>query len=69
MGKKIQIEFSPHAMQELEQLKEGTDATSYAQVLRTALRIYGWCMDHQQESRKIYAKGTDEQVVYELLLP
>lgn len=69
MGKKIQIEFSPQAMQELERLKAGTDATSYAQVLRTALRIYSWCMDHEQENRKIYAKGSNEQVVYELLLP
>lgn len=69
MGKKIQIEFSPHAIQELEQLKKQTDATSYAQVLRSALRIYSWCMEHQQENRKIYAKSTDEQVIYELLIP
>lgn len=69
MGKKIQIEFSHNAMEELERLKESTDATSYAQVLRTALRIYGWCMDHQQENRKIYAKDAKDRVVYELLLP
>lgn len=69
MGKKIQIEFSPNAIQELEQLKEQTDATSYAQVLRTALRIYSWCVEHQQDHRKIYAKSADEQVIYELLIP
>jgi hypothetical protein len=69
VGKKIQIEFSPNAMQELERLKEQTDATSYAQVLRTALRIYGWCIDHQQMNRKIYAKDADDRVIYELLLP
>lgn len=69
MGKKIQIEFSPQALEELERLKNNTDATSYAQVLRTALRIYGWCMDHQLDHRKIYAKSGDEHVIYELLLP
>lgn len=69
MGKKIQIEFSNNAMEELERLKAITDATSYAQVLRTALRIYSWCMDHEQQERKIYAKDADDHVIYELLLP
>lgn len=69
MGKKIQIEFSQNALQELERLKSRTDATSYAQVLRTALRIYGWCMDHQEHNRKVYAKDSEDPVVYELLLP
>lgn len=69
MGKKIQIEFSPTAIKELDRLKAATDATSYAQVLRTALRIYSWCVDHQQHDRKIYAKDDNKQIIYELLLP
>lgn len=69
MGKKIQIEFSQNAMEELERLKQDTDATSYAQVLRTALRIYGWCLDHQQQNHKIYAKDAEDRIFYELLLP
>ncbi|WP_054948719.1 hypothetical protein [Numidum massiliense] len=69
MAKKLQIEFSDKSMGELERLKAGTDATSYAQVLRTAVRIYSWCMEHQQQNRKIYAKDANGQVIYELLLP
>lgn len=69
MKKKIQIELSDHAMEELEWLKANTDATSYAQVLRTALRIYGWCLRHKQQNRHVYAKESDGRTVFELLLP
>ncbi len=69
MGKKIQIEFSPNALHDLEQIKEITEATSYAQVLRSALKVYSWCILHQQQGRKIEAKKPSEPVIYELLLP
>lgn len=69
MGKKIQIEFSPNALKDLERIKAATEATSYAHVLRSALKVYSWCIDHQHQGRKIEAKNPSEPVIYELLLP
>ena len=49
---KNQIEFSPSSFADLERLKAETEATSYAQVLRSALKVYSWCISHQQQGRK-----------------
>jgi hypothetical protein len=39
VGKKVQIELAPSSFADLERLKAETEATSYAQVLRSALKV------------------------------
>ncbi|MBO2532589.1 MAG: hypothetical protein CW342_06780 [Thermoactinomycetaceae bacterium] len=68
VGKKVQIEFSPSSFADLERLKAETEATSYAQVMRAALKVYSWCVSHQQQGRKIKASKPGENVIYELIL-
>jgi hypothetical protein len=40
--KKIQFEFSPDALKRLEHLKTQVDASTKAEVVRNALKIYEW---------------------------
>jgi hypothetical protein len=68
VGKKVQIELAPSSFADLERLKAETEATSYAQVLRSALKVYSWCVSHQQSGRKIEASKPGENVIYELIL-
>jgi hypothetical protein len=39
---RVQFDFSPEALQRLEDLKEKVDATTKAEVIRNALKIYEW---------------------------
>lgn len=41
-SKKIQFEFSPDALRRLEDLKMQVDASTWAEVVRNALRVYEW---------------------------
>lgn len=57
-AKRIQFEFSPDALERLNKLKEKTDANSYAELVRNALRIYEWVIDQQDEGWEVaLAKG------------
>lgn len=39
---RIQFDFTPESMKRLETLKEKTDATTKAEVVRKALKLYEW---------------------------
>lgn len=39
---RVQFDFSPEALQRLEDLKEHIDASTKAEVIRNALKIYEW---------------------------
>jgi hypothetical protein len=40
--KRIQFEFSPDALERLNKMRELTEASSYAELVRNALRVYEW---------------------------
>ena len=37
---RVQLEMPPQAMERLQRLKDRTEAASYAEVIRNALRLY-----------------------------
>ncbi len=39
---RVQFDFSPEALKRLEDLKEQTDASTKAEVVRNALKLYEW---------------------------
>ncbi len=39
---RVQFDFSPEALKRLEDLKEHIDASTKAEVIRNALKIYEW---------------------------
>jgi hypothetical protein len=47
-SKRIQFEFSPDALERLNRMKDLTDASSYAELVRNALRIYEWFVQQER---------------------
>lgn len=39
---RLQFDFSPEALRRLDEMKENTQATTRAEVVRDALRVYEW---------------------------
>ncbi len=48
-GKRIQFDFSAEAMRRLNRMKEQTEAASYAELVRDALRVYEWIVQEQKD--------------------
>jgi len=39
---RLQLEFTPEAMQRLDEIKETSGSATRAETIRNALRLYGW---------------------------
>jgi hypothetical protein len=46
--KRIQFEFSPDALERLNKMRELTEASSYAELVRNALRVYEWFVEQDR---------------------
>lgn len=42
---RVQFDFSPEALQRLDEIKEKTKATTRAEVIRSALKVYEWIVN------------------------
>jgi hypothetical protein len=66
MTHRVQLDFSDAGYEELNKLKERSDAPTYAAVIRNALAIYRWQLDTEAEGTEIIVrdtkKGTTERV-------
>jgi hypothetical protein len=51
--KRIQFEFSPDAYERLKKLKRETDAQSYAELVRNALRVYEFVVKQEKAGRHL----------------
>ncbi len=58
---RVQIEMSSRALDQLDELVLSTDASSRAEVLRNALKVYGWLVDQRQEYEISLLKKKDDQ--------
>jgi hypothetical protein len=47
-SKRIQFEFSANALDRLNRMKEQTGASSYAELVRDALRVYEWVLEQEK---------------------
>lgn len=59
MGKRLQLQLPDSSAARLDALVQGTDATSYAEVIRNALRVYEWAIGEVKASRNIAIQDTD----------
>jgi len=48
-SRRLQFEFSPDAYQRLERMKAENDVTSFAELVRDALRVYDWVKHQRRE--------------------
>lgn len=56
---RVQLELPPQAMERLQQLKEKTEAASYAEVIRNALRLYEALIQEAERGAEFQVKEPD----------
>jgi metal-responsive CopG/Arc/MetJ family transcriptional regulator len=60
---RVQLELPPQAMERLQRLKEKTEAASYAEVIRNALRLLEALVDEHEKGSDFALKRPDGEVV------
>jgi hypothetical protein len=61
--KRIHLRFPPQAVEQLEALKKEMGASSYVEVLKTALGLLHWALEHLRQGGHIAAvyKGEEKE--------
>jgi hypothetical protein len=60
---RVQLELPPQAMERLQRLKDKTEAASYAEVIRNALRVLEALVDEHEKGSAFSLKRPDGEVV------
>ena len=60
---RVQLEMPPQAMMRLQKLKERTEAASYAEVIRNALRLFEALVDEHEKGSEFSLKRPNGEVV------
>src|SRR5438105_13699578 len=66
---RVQLEMPPQAMERLQRLKEKTEAASYAEVIRSALRLFeALVQQHEAGAEFSLKKANGESVAYRIFV-
>jgi Arc/MetJ-type ribon-helix-helix transcriptional regulator len=66
---RVQLEMPPQAMERLQRLKEKTEAASYAEVIRNALRLFEALVDeHEKGSEFALKRASGETMAYKIFV-
>ena len=66
---RVQLEMPPQAMERLQRLKERTEAASYAEVIRNALRLFEALIDEHEKGAEFSLKRSNgESVAYKIFV-
>ena len=66
---RVQLEMPPQAMERLQRLKEKTEAASYAEVIRNALRVFeALVQEHEQGAEFSLKRPNGETVQYRIFV-
>ena len=66
---RVQLEMPPQAMERLQRLKEKTEAASYAEVIRNALRVLEALVDeHEKGSEFALKRANGETIAYKIFV-
>lgn len=60
---RVQLEMPPQAMVRLQKMKDRTEAASYAEVIRNALRLFEALVDEHEKGSEFFLKRADGEVV------
>jgi hypothetical protein len=60
---RVQLEMPPQAMERLQTLKDRTEAASYAEVIRNALRLFEALVDEHEKGAQFSLKRADGETV------
>jgi hypothetical protein len=62
-GTRVQLELPHRSFDRLRSLKDKTEAASYTEVLKNALRLYESVITQYEEGRRLYVKDKDGALV------
>ena len=66
---RVQLEMPPQAMERLQRLKEHTEAASYAEVIRNALRLFEALIEEHEKGAEFSLRRPDgETVAYKIFV-
>ncbi|HVW75757.1 MAG TPA: ribbon-helix-helix protein, CopG family [Rhizomicrobium sp.] len=66
---RVQLEMPPQAMERLQKLKDRSEAASYAEVIRNALRLYEALVEeHEKGSEFSLKRAGGETVQYKIFV-
>jgi Arc/MetJ-type ribon-helix-helix transcriptional regulator len=66
---RVQLEMPPQAMDRLQRLKERTEAASYAEVIRNALRLFEALVEEHAKGAEFALRRADgETVAYKIFV-
>jgi hypothetical protein len=66
---RVQLEMPPQAMERLQRLKDRTEAASYAEVIRNALRLFEALVEEHEKGAEFSLKRSDgETVAYKIFV-
>jgi hypothetical protein len=60
---RVQLEMPPQAMVRLQKMKDRTEAASYAEVIRNALRLFEALVEEHEKGAEFSLKRPDGEVV------
>lgn len=56
---RVQLDFAPRSMERLNALKSKTEAASYAEVVKNALRLYEALIEETESGKQFLVRDTD----------
>jgi Arc/MetJ-type ribon-helix-helix transcriptional regulator len=66
---RVQLEMPPQAMERLQRLKEKTEAASYAEVIRNAVRVFeALLQEHEAGAEFSLKRANGETVSYKIFV-
>ena len=66
---RVQLEMPPQAMERLQKLKDQTEAASYAEVIRNALRLFEALVEEHEKGAEFSLKRANgENVQYKIFV-
>jgi len=67
--RRVQLDFSGEAFDELEALRKKLNAASRAEVIRSALGVLRWAVNHLVEGNKIKVERKEDKELVEVEFP
>jgi hypothetical protein len=64
--RRIQFDFSAESMKRLEALKEMTDASTKAEVVRNSLKLYEWFVTQVDPEYLVEIKDKENNIIYKI---
>lgn len=59
---RVQLDFSPDSLERLEKLKERVGASTRAEVIRQALRLYEWFINETEPDSTILILDREDEI-------